>query len=44
MASCEYLNPKGIKQIVDENFAGVRNHASLINRLLTHVIWNESLE
>ena len=43
VARCEYLNAQGIKQIVDETQRGGRDHVGMIYRLLTHVIWRESL-
>jgi len=40
---CDYFNTAGIKQILDEQFAGTYNHASMLSRLLTHVIWTQNL-
>jgi len=40
----EYLNPQGIKRILDEQFAGVYDHASILNRILTHVVWSQNLQ
>ena len=44
VARCEYLNARrGLQQLLDETQRGERDHVGMIYRLLTHVIWRESL-
>lgn len=39
---CEHLNPKGVEEILDAQCSGRKNHAEIINRLMTYAIWRKN--
>jgi len=39
----EYLNPDGVRQLLDAQFRGEQNHIEIISRILTHIIWGKTM-